>query len=354
MRLDTVAAVEAAYRFDVPDDSWLQGVLEATRPLVDQGLGAWAFVFDGHAFVRGEMAYEHPTACGIPDPEWETGLRATLAITSRDRRTMLETIFGTPCHAMSEILRRDASLLRRARRSIAIPGVLDTIGVTARDPSGSGVYIGAHAPAIVRIDPRRRARLARLAAHFATAFRLRRRLLGRGPVRAEDLVAGSEAVIGRGARIEHAAGEAASRRALQALREAALAADRATRLLRRRDPDAALAAWEALVDGRWSLIGSFDEGGRRVLLAQRNEPAGLPGARRLSAREQQVAGYLLLGHPHKLIAYELGLSPGTVSTLAARVRDKLEASSPSDLIRKLQAVQRRGLARAPRGGGPQG
>jgi len=338
--VDAIGVVEAAYRFDIAEPDWLSAVLTAARPVVDEGLGAWAFVFDGHALVHGEMVIDHPTAVGLPDPNWRVGLANTLSITTRDPGVMHETVFGAPCHAMSEVLRRHARMLGRARTAIAIPGVRDSLGVCARDPSGSGVFIGAHSREILRLDPQRRLRLGRLAAHVATAFRLRRRIVGRGM--AVDLLAGSEAIVGRAGRVEHAEGDADRPGSLRALREAALAIDRATRVLRRRDPDAALADWEALVEGRWSLIASFDTDGRRFLIARRNEPCGLPPGAVLSLRERQVAGYLLLGHSQKIIAYELGLSPGTVSTLAARLRAKLGARSPGDLLRTLRTLQRAG------------
>jgi DNA-binding CsgD family transcriptional regulator len=342
---DLIAVVDAAYRFDVPDSAWLEGVVRAIRPFVDQGFGVWSFILDGHAFVAGELRYEHPTAVGLPD-NWRDGLAATLAITSRDSRVMYETMFGTPQHTMSELLRRHPRVLRAATRAIAIPGVRDSIGISARDSSGWGVFIGAHAPAIIQLGHRARARYGRLVAHIATAFRLRQRLAD------GDLVSGAEAILAPNARVEHAVGAASTRRALDALREAARAADRAARRARGGDPDEALRAWEALVACRWSLVTWLDDGGRRLLVARPNAPAPFAVEPRLTRRERQVAGYLLLGHSYKLIAYELGLSSGTIGALVSRIRTKLGATSAAGLNRRLARAQQRWLAQgAPEGPG---
>lgn len=337
---DALSVVEAAYRFDPPTEDWLRGVLEAMRPFVDQGFGAWGFVFDGQGFLDGKLAYQCPTAVGLP-PDWLEGLRATLSITSRDSQVMYETIFGTPYHTMSEILEAHPTLLGAATGAIAIPGVMDSVGVSARDPGGTGIFIGAHAGRRMRLDGQEKERLGRMAAHLATAFRLRSRL-GAGGAGAVSLQRDAEALLRPDGRLEHATGAATERGNMNALREAAIAADRATRELRHQDSDSALLAWEALVAGRWSLIATYENDGRKLLVAQPNEPAPLGDDARLTTRERQIAGYLLLGHPQKLIGYELGLSEGTVSTLVSRIRSKLGVDSLSDLLMAIEALRRRG------------
>ena len=50
----------------------------------------------------------------------------------------------------------------------------------------------------------------------------------------------------------------------------------------------------------------------------------------------------MLGHAHKLIAYELGLATGTVSSVIARLRNKLGARTRAELLSRLGALWRRG------------
>jgi two-component system response regulator FixJ len=53
----------------------------------------------------------------------------------------------------------------------------------------------------------------------------------------------------------------------------------------------------------------------------------------LSAREKQVLDGLVAGHPNKVIAFDLGISPRTVEVYRANLMTKMQASSLSDLVR---------------------
>jgi two-component system, LuxR family, response regulator FixJ len=58
----------------------------------------------------------------------------------------------------------------------------------------------------------------------------------------------------------------------------------------------------------------------------------------LTPREQNVLDKLVKGRSNKVAAYELGISPRTVEIHRARIMDKMEASSLSDLVRTVLAV----------------
>jgi two-component system response regulator FixJ len=66
----------------------------------------------------------------------------------------------------------------------------------------------------------------------------------------------------------------------------------------------------------------------------------------LSTREREVLDGLVAGHPNKIIAYDLGISPRTVEIYRANVMTKMEASSLSELVR--MALTAGVLGRAPR------
>ena len=53
----------------------------------------------------------------------------------------------------------------------------------------------------------------------------------------------------------------------------------------------------------------------------------------LSPREREVLDGMVAGHPNKVIAFNLSLSPRTVEIHRARVMDKMQARSLSELVR---------------------
>jgi two-component system response regulator FixJ len=55
--------------------------------------------------------------------------------------------------------------------------------------------------------------------------------------------------------------------------------------------------------------------------------------KKLSPREREVLLGLVGGHPNKIIAFNLGISPRTVEIYRANVMAKMEAPSLSDLVR---------------------
>jgi two-component system response regulator FixJ len=53
----------------------------------------------------------------------------------------------------------------------------------------------------------------------------------------------------------------------------------------------------------------------------------------LSAREREVLDGLVAGHPNKIIAFDLGISPRTVEVYRANVMTKMRAKTLSELVR---------------------
>jgi two-component system response regulator FixJ len=77
------------------------------------------------------------------------------------------------------------------------------------------------------------------------------------------------------------------------------------------------------------------------LEAARAEAQGAQIGSRLShltPREREVLDALVAGKPNKIIAYELSISPRTVEIHRARVMEKMEARTLSDLVRMALSV----------------
>jgi len=80
------------------------------------------------------------------------------------------------------------------------------------------------------------------------------------------------------------------------------------------------------------------ERGMEARAAQAEAAAAAAGIDRLTEREREVMVELVAGHPNKVIAHHLSISPRTVEIHRARVMEKMQARSLSDLVRMALAA----------------
>jgi DNA-binding NarL/FixJ family response regulator len=159
--------------------------------------------------------------------------------------------------------------------------------------------------------------------HIASALRLRRKLAAHDSVR-DALIDPSGKLQDAGSTVkDDATAKAALSRAVQAMEQARSASVRAA-------PERALALWQGLVAGEWSLIEHWESGSRRYLAAYRNPPE-LRDPRALTRTERSLLKYLALGATNKEIAYALGLPAGTVSASMTQIFRKLQVYRRVDL-----------------------
>lgn len=104
-------------------------------------------------------------------------------------------------------------------------------------------------------------------------------------------------------------------------------------------PSPQRAAAKRLVAGRWSLVDTFEHGGKRYLVAEQNG-AAVDAAPDLSPRERTVLAAAAAGHHNKLIAYDLGLADSTVRVLLFRAIRKLGVASRAEAITHFGATTR--------------
>ena len=89
-----------------------------------------------------------------------------------------------------------------------------------------------------------------------------------------------------------------------------------------------------------SLRQALDRGRDQITLsAERAEVARRLAS--LSTRERQVLKGLVAGHPNKVVAIELGISPRTVEVYRANLMTKMHAASLSELVRMALLAERR-------------
>ena len=279
--MDLVGVLEAAYVPAPSDEAWLGQLLEATRPLLDAGLGVMGFFYGLSA--DGQMRVERPVMFGVPDGAKDAldamSAHAPLAFAKKLYRE-------TPsCATLSQRLGLGARLAKEPlyRELLAPIGVGDFLSVAATDPSGDGCLVGAPLPSIRRVPRQDAAVWSRVAAHIAAGARLR---LRKTP---PTLTEGASAVLSVGGDLAHAEDAlATTEEGKDALQRAARAMDRARGELRRRDPEEAISAWNALAFGRWSLVDHFDHDGKRYLIARRNDAA--PSTDSRGAHREREAG----------------------------------------------------------------
>jgi DNA-binding CsgD family transcriptional regulator len=330
MASDLLSVLEAAYEPAESDEKWLSGVVAAVAPLLDHGKGVVGAFYEllpsGHASYSGLVP-------GSPAVMEFLGVAGRLE-SEPNTESLSRSIWRAPPYGTtSQKSGLGAGWPKHpaiAKHHVAI-GVRDTLGLIGEDPSGKGCLIVVPLRRVYSPPNREADVWSRVAAHIASGLRLRR---------AADEAAFDEpeAIVSPSGRIEHASGPAKSREALAAIARAARAMDRARGKLRRRDPDEAISIWRGLVVGRWSLVDSFDYGGRRHLIARRNDVT-TPAWKALTARERQIVAYAALGHSNKLIAYELGLSLSTVAMHLSRAAARVGARSRVELITTYTAAR---------------
>ncbi|MBI5481659.1 MAG: response regulator transcription factor [Deltaproteobacteria bacterium] len=322
---DWVGIIEAAYRPAPDDQAWMEGLVAAARPSLDDGLGVAAFAYDLDPAGARPPALRPVVSARIHPGAWAAVQHVLGQVSSRLARRAFS---GPPCLTVSRLTRglpRDRELIAASAEQL---GFRDLLGVAAGDPSGTGLVLAAPRRHVAPVPRGAAVAWGRIAAHIAAGLRLRRLIVPASP---DTDPGATEAILDPQGRVQHATAPAQPRACREALRAAALDRRRAGQL-RQSDPAEAVAAWRALVAGRWSLVDHFDHDGRRFLLARRNDP-DTRALGELTLRERQVVGYACLGHANKLIAYELGLSASSIATHLARAAEKLGADSRPALIR---------------------
>jgi DNA-binding CsgD family transcriptional regulator len=320
VKTDAIAIVEAAYDPEGDDDAWFGRVVDSTTPLLDRGLGvlAWRYEVTESARMRiwssryagGSVAQAARMLEGLGG--------ATAEMTPEQNR--MAYVESAPVNTVSGMYGGAPRDQPRFGHHLASMGVHDMLVVLSRNPSRYGCVFASALPEVRSPSASDMRTWTRIAAHVAAGCRLRHEVADEGDA----------AVLAPNGRVEHAEGDAQAKSAREALRDAALRIDRA-RSKSRGDPDEALSLWQGLIAGRWSLVDRFDSDGKRYLVARRNAPH-VSDPRALTLRERQVLAYLAMGHPHKLIAYSLGISVAAVSAHRTSAIRKLGLRTHAEIV----------------------
>ena len=312
MKGPAIRLVEAAHRITLPREDWLEAIAEAAAALTPEGTSAMAYAFDASEPHRG-VAIEAHARRGLDDDFVE----ATFALNRATREEEAQLFYGEAvvCGTVSEMLESasaQAGSAARYAKTVGQRGYPDTFGVTAPGRDGRGIVVNAPLSRPTPLDAQRRRLWSRLGQHIRTGDQSRRRLLA-------DLEPPAAVVLPSGPDVR------------ERLSRAVRNADAARSSRGPDDAEEALAMWEGLLDGRWSLLEQFERDGRRFFVVHENAP-GIRDPRALTHRERAVVDLVTRGYSNKHTAHALGVSLGTVAKLLQRALDKLGFERRHQLI----------------------
>ncbi len=310
--------VETAYNLDVAGPDWLAEISGPMRALHDAAVTAFVFEFDR---VDGlPVLGDHFTE----NPQVAAQLQRTFAEVPVE---ILDLFFTIPLLAAStrEVLDRRGIDIAATNIAdvLAASGFADIFAMSAFGPLGAGVSIGVGLGERFAASEGQRRAWSQIAAHLAAGHRLRRKL---GASKAVDL---AEAVLSTEGKLEHAESGVIDHGLCEVLKQAVARVERAR--VRGRDAEEALALWQSLIAGEWSLADHFEGNGRRFYVAVRNPPE-VAENKALTRREAEVVSYVACGTKTAAAAYALGLDVGTVRGYLHTAMTKLGIGSRTELM----------------------
>ncbi|RKT47613.1 regulatory LuxR family protein [Thiocapsa rosea] len=319
MKRDWISVIETGYRLGGSDEEWLDELLACAAPLIDQGLPPIAWVRRHAPNTIRRVAFA--ASVGAEYRRW-----IRLAHRGDDPR-LYDFLYGSGrCvgTAQAELFPRLPGERPKLER-VTAGRAADLLLAAGHTGTGDTVAFAAYSTGRITLRKDDYRRWAQLGAHLGAALRLRLAAC------TLDLASAAvEAVLEPDGRLQDARGPGREQTARDRLRYAVKQMERSRCAGRRQSIDEALAAWEALISGRWSLVEHFDSDGRRYIVAVRNDPL-YPDPRGLTLRERQVAEYVGMGQSSGQIAYALGISPSSVTDHSARAQRKLGLSSWTEL-----------------------
>ena len=320
--------LEAVYSLERSDEEWLTQSLRALHGVCGGDRNYVGVFYDASDVEKLSVWNVCRLQNAVPELSSVWNVFWSIANPTFVRGTFRSLLFGTARKTALGYL--DPLLAERERH-----GHGDFLYLNGLDASGIGcaVAIGSREREL-SLTEKECALLERMAAHLGAAYRCRRKIdTGTSARKApsQRLTEGAEAILDSNGRIVHAEGAARTTAARQQLRTAATWIDFARSESGRRGGMRALHEWHPLTDARWTLLDTFEENGRRYVVARENQ-SDLPGIDALTDRERQIVGQAALGQSNKEIAYTLGISANTVRVLMARAARRLGVRSRKELL----------------------
>ncbi len=317
---ELVGFLEAVYALDLDDEEWLREALLALLRLCGPELRYLGFFYDASDESQLKIWNLSRAQGSAPELESSWGIFRELCDPAFVRATFRRLFLGSARRTGTPYL--NPVLADREKN-----GWGDFFYLNGLDPSGVGCVLTIGCRELeFELSEEEAAVFRRLAGHLAAAFRCRRRL---APTRARRSSQGADAVFEADGRLLHAEGPVRNER--KWLAGKALELEAAHVKSKRREGIRALDLWRPLSSARWTLVESFEENGRRYIVARENH-AEARSFSDLTDRERQIVVHASLGLSNKQIAYALGISDATVRVLMARAAKRFGVRSRKELL----------------------
>jgi hypothetical protein len=160
-------------------------------------------------------------------------------------------------------------------------GFIDNLSIAAVEPNGGGCAVASFHTQAAVLRPYGKRLLSGVFRHFVPAHRLHR-TLRRRPASPDS----ADAVLDSKSGLQHAQGTASEPLRREALRRAVREREQARGRRRRRDPLAALGAWESLVMDRWTFDLGLAHSTIKVLMSRAAFKLGVRTRHELLAKLQ--------------------------------------------------------------------
>lgn len=305
---EAMGLVEAAHDGDGDWQAWCEVLFGAasrllTSPLINVGVGR-----------RGAARYEILGAVG---PQRQA-LDYIVGMAGKEGASLFDPFWRFPGYVgkTSDIhaVHPSTSVLAQFRELVGSADILGLVAI-ANDVS---IAFGSHYPEPIHFAQHDRILLTQIALHLEAGLRLR----------AEPGAA--VAWLDTSGRVVHAEGEAREAAKRDEFSAHVKVVER-SRTRRHRQSMEAVAAWQALISGRWALVerGQNDLT-RRYAIVPTEGASRLRAWSELETRAVELSARGLVG---KMVAYALGVDGGTVSKLLASAALKVGVCNRTELVR---------------------
>jgi DNA-binding CsgD family transcriptional regulator len=307
-RAPIVPLLEQIHSLDDDDDVWFARIATEVLHRLKGRCGVNAYRFEGAASNAGGYRSTRISTGTDNDTNlanYDEGLPAQVAhliYGSGTKAALVASVLRTPRGHLIDFVHDDFQRMR----------VSNALGMVADDGEGRGLALAVPV-AHVANEKSSLAMMHDVATHVGSALQLRRHL-GRAPSPRRAWLDTEGELLG----VEGLHPTAALRATLRAR----VRAREAARDICHREGEAAIGMWTHLLDGEWSFLDFEERGGRRRVIAFRNEDA-TRGLRALTAVERIVVERAAQGRSNKETALGLGMAEPTVANHLARALGKL-------------------------------